>query len=311
LTRRPLPGNQATSALSRPDRYLMNFTKQLRHAIEYIVFMALGFVIRALPLELASRWSGAGWRLFAPHFRRHQRALTNLALAFPEKSPAQIQQIALGMWDNLGRTFAEFFHIEEIVSGDRIQMDPPELFEALRAHVGGFVACSLHMGNWEIVSQAALRLGRRPAGVYQKITNPLVDRYVSAIRAPLYPGGLMQKSPRTARALLRYAREGGCVAFLADQRERRGIIAPFFGRPALSPSFPALVARSLDAPLFVCRAKRLDGVRFSLRVERLIVPQTADRDADVATATRAIQSAFELMIREAPDQWMWAHRRWD
>jgi Kdo2-lipid IVA lauroyltransferase/acyltransferase len=285
--------------------------RRLRHRLEYIAFLAVVAAIRALPLELASRWSGASWRIVAPRLSRHRRALNHLALAFPEKSVAEIQEIALGMWDNLGRTFAEFFHIEEIVKSDRIQMEPPELFDALRAHTGGFVACSLHLGNWEIVSQAALRLGRPPASVYQKITNPLVDRYVSAIRAPLYPGGLTEKSSRTARILLRYAREGGCVAFLADQREWRGIAAPFFGRPAPSTSFPALIARSLDTPLFVCRAKRLSGVRFSLRVEELAMPRTADRDADVAAATRAIQAAFESMIREAPDQWMWAHRRWD
>jgi Kdo2-lipid IVA lauroyltransferase/acyltransferase len=289
----------------------MTRLRRLRHRFEYIVFLAVVAAIRALPLELASRWSGASWRFVAPRLRRHQRALNHLSSAFPEKTAAEIQQIALGMWDNLGRTFAEFFHIDEIVNSDRIQMEPPELFDALRAHSGGFVACSLHLGNWEIVSQAALSLGRPPAGVYQKITNPLVDRYVSAIRAPLYPGGLTEKSSRTARILLRYAREGGCVAFLADQREWRGIAAPFFGRAAPSTSFPALIARSLDMPLYVCRAKRLSGVRFSLRVEQLTMPRTADRDADVAAATCAIQAAFETMIRDAPDQWMWAHRRWD
>lgn len=288
----------------------MNFTKQLRHRIEYIGFLVLAAAIRALPLELASQWSGASWRFVAPRLRRHQRALNNLALAFPEKNPAEIQQVALGMWDNLGRTFAEFFHLDEIVKGDRIQMEPPELFETLRGLSGG-VMCGLHMGNWEILSQAGLNIGWRPAGVYQKITNPFVDRYVNAIRAPFYPAGLMEKSPRAAKALLRHAREGGCVAFLADQRERRGVGAVFFGRSAPSTPFPALVARSVGAPLYVCSAKRLNGARFVVRVMQVAVPCTSDRDADVASATGGVQSAFEVMIREAPDQWMWAHRRWD
>ncbi len=288
----------------------MNPVKRLRHRIEYIAFLAVAGVVRALPLDVASRWSGAGWRLVAPRLRRHKRALNNLALAFPERSPAEIQLMALGMWDNLGRTFAEFFHLDEIVNSDRIQLERPELFEALRRRGGGMVACGLHMANWEITSQAALRIGKIPAGVYQKITNPLVDRYVNAVRAPFYPGGLMEKSPRTARTLLRYAREGGCAAFLADQREGRGVVAAFFGRPAPSATFPALVARSADTPLYVVRVKRLDGARFSLRFEEVAIPHTTDREADVAAATRAVQSAFERMIREAPEQWMWAHRRW-
>jgi KDO2-lipid IV(A) lauroyltransferase len=305
-----LPGKQAPSAPGRQDRHLMTAARKLRHRLEYVAFLALAKAARALPLETASRWSGRGWRLVAPRLRRHKRALDNLALAFPEKTPAEIEQIALGMWDNLGRTFAEFFHLDEIVGGDRIQMEPSELLETLQGPRAA-VACSLHLGNWEIASQAGLALGWRPAGVYQKITNPFVERYVNAIRAPLYPGGLMEKSLEAARTLLRYTRDGGCTALLADQRDSRGIAAPFFGRPASSTLFPATVARSVGAPLYVLRVKRLNDARFSIRVAEVTVPKTADRDADIAAATRNLQAAFELMIREAPGQWMWAHRRWD
>jgi KDO2-lipid IV(A) lauroyltransferase len=291
----------------------MTAVRNLRHRLEYIVFLAIVAAARTLPLELASRWSGAGWRLVAPRLRRHRRALSNLALAFPEKSQDEIRQMALGMWDNLGRTFAEFFHLDEIVNGDRIQMEDSELFERLRARGddGGVIACSLHMANWEIASQASLPLGWRPAGVYQKITNPFVERYVNNIRIALYPGGLMEKSPQAARTLLRYTRDGGCAALLADQRDSRGITATFFGRPAPSTLFPATVARSANVPLYVFRVKRQNGVRFSIRVVKIIVPQTADRDADIAAATQNLQSSLELMIRDAPEQWMWVHRRWD
>jgi KDO2-lipid IV(A) lauroyltransferase len=289
----------------------MPFVKRLRHRIEYLVFLAFASLIRALPLETASRWSGAGWRLVAPWLHRHRRALNNLSLAFPEKSPAEIRAIAMGMWDNLGRTFAEFFHLDEIVNGGRIEFEPPELFEIMRQRPGGSVACSLHMANWEIVSQASRPLGWRPAGVYQKIANPFVDRYVSALRASLYPGGLWQKSPQVARNLLRYAREGGCAAILADLRDENGLPAPFFGRPAPSTSLPASIARSVGCPLYAFRVKRLNGARFSIRVEEVATPRTDDRNADIAAATLSLQATFEAMIREAPEQWMWAHRRWD
>jgi len=288
----------------------MSPVKSLRHRIEYIAFLSIAGIIRALPLDVASRWSGAVWRLVAPRLRRHQRAVSNLTLAFPEKSPEEIERIALGMWDNLGRTFAEFFHLQEIVDGGRVEFETPEHFDAVRTHGGGMVACGLHMANWEITSQAALRVGARPAGVYQKITNPLVDEYINLVRAPYYPGGLMEKSSHTARALLRYAREGGCAAFLADQREGRGVDVMLFGRPAPSATFPAQIARAVKVPLYVCRAKRIGGARFSLRFEPVVVPHTDDREADVAEGTRAVQATFERMIREAPEQWMWAHRRW-
>ncbi|MGD0721913.1 MAG: hypothetical protein ABR970_12820 [Roseiarcus sp.] len=289
----------------------MTVAKSLRYRLEYVAFLAVARIARALPLETASRWSGAAWRLVAPRLRRHRRALANLRRAYPEKSAAEIGEIALDMWENLGRTFAEFFHIGEIVAGGRIAIEDPAQFERMRAHGGGVVACSLHLGNWELASQLGLRLGWRPAGVYQKIANPFVDRFVNAIRAPLYPGGLIEKSADAARALMRHVRAGGCAALLADQRDSRGVSAPFFGRPAASTLFPALLARALDAPIHVVRIKRLPGARFSARIVDVPVPRTDRRQDDVAAATRDLQAVLEAMIREAPEQWMWAQRRWD
>jgi Kdo2-lipid IVA lauroyltransferase/acyltransferase len=284
--------------------------KGLRHALEYAVFRLIGGVFAHLPLETASWLSGASWRLVAPHLKRHGRALANLAAAFPEMPPDEREAVARGMWDNLGRSFAEFFHLEEIVGGERIRLEDSPQLASLRAAAPRAVGCSLHMGNWELVAVAALRSGFKPAGVYQKITNPLVDHYVNARRAALYPGGLLEKSPRTAVQLMHIAKAGGSVAFLADQRESRGVSVPFFGRPAPSTPFPALVAETLNLPLFAFCVKRENGARFSIKIETVALSRTGNRDADVAATTAALQATYEGFVREAPEQWMWAHRRW-
>ena len=288
----------------------MSETVSRRQYAEYFAFRLTAAMARALPLEVASHLSGLGWRVVAPRLKRHRRALDALAFAFPEKSAAERQHIAVAMWDNLGRTFAEFFHIKRIVDDRRIALEPLERFAAIAAR-GPFIICTLHMGNWEIGSQAGLRFGLPLAGVYQKLTNPLVDEWTRQIRAPLYPGGLFDKSPATARALIKMARSGGYPAFVADLREGRGVEVPFFGRPAKSNPFPALIARTTGLPLYAARVMRLPNAHFSVRIEPVEVPRTDDRDADVETATAALQARFEEFIREAPEQWMWAHRRWD
>jgi KDO2-lipid IV(A) lauroyltransferase len=85
---------------------------------------------------------------------------------------------------------------------------------------------------------------------------------------------------------------------------------PFFDMPAPSTPFPALVARALDLPLYAARLVREPGVRFRLSLERVEVPRTSDRNADVQAATANLHHIFERTIREKPEQWMWAHRRW-
>ena len=283
---------------------------QLRHRLEYVAFAALAAVATALPLDLASAVSGFLWRLIAPRLARQKRALDNLALALPETTEAERRRIALAMWDNLGRTFAEFFHIQQILAEQRVVLEPFEKFETIVA-AGPFVACTLHLGNWELASHAGLRFGLPIAGVYQSLTNPLVDRWLYERRRPLYPGGLFDKSPATSRALIKLSRAGGYPAFVADLREGRGVEVPFFGRPAWSNPFPALVARVAGVPLYAVAVVRTKGAHFAMRIEMVEVPRGGDRDADVLATTAALQARFEQFIRETPEQWMWAHRRWD
>jgi Kdo2-lipid IVA lauroyltransferase/acyltransferase len=289
---------------------LKNRTSSWREKLEFAGFRLVAAAGAALPLETASAWSGWCWRLVAPRLKRHRRALDNLALAYPEMSADERQRVAVAMWDNLGRTFAEFFHLPEILAEERLALEPFERFEAI-AKGGPFVVCVLHMGNWELCSQAGLRFGVPLAGFYRGLSNPLIDAWILQKRAPMYPGGLFEKTPGTIRALLRLAKEGGYPAFVADQREGRGVETTFFGHPAMSTPFPALIARTVGMPLYAARVLRKPGVRFTMRIEPVEAPRTADRDADVRAATQGVQSRFEEFVREAPEQWMWAHRRWD
>ncbi len=288
----------------------MTFSKDLRFRLEYAGFRVLQAVARAYPLEAASRHSGYLWRLIAPRLYRQERALKNLALAFPEMPLDERRKLAADMWENLGRTFGESFHLRKIVAEGRIRFEPEERFDEI-ARGGPFVVCSLHLGNWEIIAAGGKRLGLPVTGVYQRLSNPYVDAETHMLREFLYEGGLLPKTPVTARALLRVARQGGCAAFLADLRDDRGATVPFFGHPARSNTFPALLARTAGLPLYAGAAFRQKDVRFIIRIEPVPVPHTKDRAADAIVATAALQKQFEAFIREAPEQWMWAHRRWD
>jgi KDO2-lipid IV(A) lauroyltransferase len=283
---------------------------RIRERVEFEALRLVAAGIAALPLETASDLSGRGWRLVAPRLKRHRRALDNLALAYPDMSAEERQRLAVAMWENLGRTFAEFFHIPRIIAEERITFEPLQQFEAIGAG-GPCVVCGEHLGNWEILAYSGIRFGMPFTGVYQNLSNGLVDKWLWEKRAPLYPGGLYGKAPATARALLRVAREGGHPAFFADQRTGHGIPVPFFGRPASSLTFPAVIARTVGIPLYVGRVLRQPGVRFTIHAARVEVPKTADREADIRAATANLQACIEQFVREAPEQWMWAHRRWD
>ena len=282
-----------------------------RIRIEYILFRVVAGLIGALPLDFASAVSGRIWRFLAPWLPRQQRAHEGLALAFPELSFAERERILSAMWDNLGRTFAEFFHLPQILAEERVTFEEPEKFAAIISH-GPFIVCSLHLGNWELAGVAGLRLKLPMAGVYQALTNPLVDRWTYEKRRPFFPGGLFDKSPATSRALIWLARAGEATCFLHRRLARGARRRCALLRPpgSLEPPFPLLLARASGLPLYAVRVKRVGGAHFSMNIEPVAVPVSDDRDADVLAATAALQARFEEFIRETPEQWMWSHRRW-
>ncbi|MHB2166294.1 lysophospholipid acyltransferase family protein [Alsobacter sp. R-9] len=278
--------------------------------LEDVGFRIVAAVFRSLPLDASSALSGAIWRVVAPWLRRHRRADRNLAASIPELGPDERARILAGMWTVLGRTFAEAFQLDVLAADpDRIDLRiDPALLGRMRA--GSMVLASMHSGNWEVAALAARKAGIPIAGVYQSLKNPLVDATVTGMRAPFYPLGLFTKGHETVFRLMRILRGGGTLAVLADLREHKGIAVPFFGRPAPTNPFPALIARSQGVPLVAVRVIRLDGARFAVEAEEVPVRQTADRSADVEATTAALHAVFERWIRERPEQWMWGHRRW-
>ncbi|UDL95457.1 lauroyl acyltransferase [Lichenihabitans sp. PAMC28606] len=282
----------------------------LKFGLEYAGFQLAALILGSLSVEAASNLSGSIWRKLAPRFRRHERALAHLASAFPELSSDEREAIAIAMWENLGRTFGEAFHLKEIAASGRVTIENQAIFEDWAAREGGKVACAGHLGNWELAILGISQRGLKPWSIYQRIKNPYVDRRVAGMRGFLYTGGLVQKNPALPRLFMRVLREGGTIGFLADLREFSGVDVPFFGRLAPSTTFPALLARSVNAPILMVRMQRLPGVRFVQSFELIQTPITEDRKADVTNATAMIHAAFERYIRDRPEQWMWAHRRW-
>ena len=294
------PNASAPQAISWPMR------------LEAYGFRAVAAFARALPVDQASALSGAIWRTIAPWLRRDKRAMRQIAQALPELPPDEHRQIIDRMWRNLGRNFGEAFHLDDIVADPRritiIASDAT--MDRLKTN-RKLVVVSLHTGNWEIASVAFSKSTGIPVtGIYQRLKNPLVNEDVVAMRDKFYPLGLFPKGKDAIVKMLRIVKQGGAAALLADLRDFRGLAVPFFGRPAPSTPIPAMISITQDAPILVGRVIRKEGAFFDVEFKLLDYTPTGERDADIAALTALLHAQFEIWIREYPDQWMWAHRRW-
>lgn len=278
---------------------------------EWAVLAVAVFLFRQVPVDRASAAMGFLWRKFAPFNRRHKRALHHLELAMPELSAAERRRIIDGMWDNLGRVTAETFQIDRLIRDEaRFELKVDARTDAILNGAGPCVFVSMHSACWELCVTPAYQRGLPIAGVYQALKNPYSDALVRSLRGTLYPLGLYSKGHQTARRLLSILRTGGTFALMADLRERRGVKVPFFGRQAFATPVPATLARACGVPIVIGRVVRLEGARF--RIEGICIDAASDgeKEADILATTAAIHAQFEAWIREAPQQWMWIHRKW-
>ena len=297
--------------------------RDLEFRAEYALLRLIVGLVRALPLSFAVTASAWTWRRLAPLIsrERHRRALDNLAIAFPEKSEAERQTIALAHWENLGRVMAETMQIDRIVREPwRIEIESDAIFARYKGKLGSAVGVSLHMGNWELAIWPLVAAGANPAAIYRSVNNPYVDQYLRNQRRDLYPGGLFGRgkvegdhgeSQRTARIITDYVRQGGRLGLVCDLYDRTGIPVPFFGKPARTQAIAAMIARRVGARIWLARCVRVGTEsRFRVQLRELKVPRSPNQADDIRQIMADMQLQFEEWIREAPEQWMWSNRRW-
>jgi KDO2-lipid IV(A) lauroyltransferase len=316
----PLRRAQRNEPLSTP---VASPLRDLQFRLEYLVLRAIAGAVRLVPLDTATHFSAWCWRRLAPHInpKRHNRALDNLRIAFPDKTEAERTAIALEHWENLGRVMAETMRLDQIIADpSRLSIRNPEVFNRYSSKLGPIVGASLHMGNWELAIWPLTISGANPACVYRSVNNPYVDRYIRYQRRDLYPGGLFgrgkvggehDESQKTARLIMDFVRRGGRLGVVCDLYDRTGLPVPFFGKDARTVTIPAMIARRTGARIWMSRCMRVGkDSRFEIELKELRVPRTANHSEDVKSATVEMTRQFEAWVTEMPEQWMWSNRRW-
>lgn len=251
-------------------------------------------------------------RYLGPLLPVHKIADINIAHALPELGEAERRQALAGMWDNLGRVFCEYPHLNDASILQAVEeVDGAEhLRDALAGDRPVFIF-SGHLGNWELCPRVSAAKGMPLHLLYRAANNPSVDALLRSVRAP-YTAGLYDKGKGAARAIIRAVQQHEPVAMLVDQKTSDGVMLPFFGMQTPTSDVVAHLVLKYQACVLPSRCIRLNrDCRFKVVVEPpLQFTLTGDVAADRRLIMDQVHDVLERWIRQTPDQWFWMHRRW-
>ena len=287
---------------------------KLRYLAEAALFFAFMGLFQLLGVDRASALGGFIGRQILARTHVTRRARDNLVAAFPEKDTGEVDAIIEEMWDNLGRTVAEYPHLDKFrVTGanPRIEVVGLDRVDRVLASGKGIIFLSGHFANWEIMPITAADYGVKGGTVYRPVNNPYVDRWMVRQRTENGPAEVVSKGAQGTRRIFTLLRGGKSIFILVDQKTNEGIPANFFGRMAMTTPAPAVLGLKIGAVLLPVTNERMGGARFRVTVHEPITPvATGDHDRDVLTVTQEINDVLEAVIRRRPSQWLWIHRRW-
>jgi KDO2-lipid IV(A) lauroyltransferase len=284
-----------------------------------IAQLAIGVLslLRLVPPDRALNFADRLGRWVGPKVGRHRVAVDNLRKAFPEKSEAEVQQIASDMWANMTRLAVEYIFLDTLFDFDpdaktvgRVEVIGVERFREMAAEKKPRITLTGHVGNFEMLAIAGTVYGLNAAFMFRPPNNPFLARYIMKARSAGI-GNLLASRRGVAFTLARILENNGTIGVLVDQKFQRGIRTTFFGRECeTSPLVPKL-ARQYDCDVYPARCIRLPGNRFRLELEpKLELPRNEQGEIDAKATAQLLNDIVERWVREHPGQWMWFHKRW-
>ncbi len=275
----------------------------------WLVWLGVGLcmALARLPWPL-QRFLGASIGWLALHLSRSRReaARTNLALCLPELDDAQRDALLRANFRDVGIGLFEFARAwwGSVAPMRRdVRIEGLQILRALQADGRGVLMVSGHFMTLELCGRL-LCDHVQLAGMYRKHRSPVMEWAV--LRGRLRYASAMFGNGDT-RAAIRHLKRGGILWYAPDQdmRGKETVFAPFFGIPAATITATHQFAR-LTGCAVVPFFHRREGNRYVLRIAPPLEPFPTE---DVVVDSARVNAAIEAMVREAPSQYLWLHRR--
>ena len=263
--------------------------------------------MRWLPLRrVAAIGRGLGRALF--HWGRRRVSLINLARCFPEKSAAEREAIARGVFQNLARAtldLGRIWYAPTNAALAHVKLTDAHHLDALRGQVPVIILAP-HFVGLDIGGARFSQAYPEAFSMYSEQKNKVFDAALRRARLR-FGNPLLVTRQQGLRPVLKALKEKKLFYYLPDMDfgAKDAVFVDFFGIKTATVTAMARLCEITGArvvPLITRQTDEGYEARFYPAWEQF---PSGDAEADA----RRMNAFLEDRIREMPDQYFWVHKR--
>jgi Kdo2-lipid IVA lauroyltransferase/acyltransferase len=277
----------------------------------YLVYIPL-YLLSLLPFRVLYFLGDMvyGFLYYIMRYRR-KVVMSNLQIAFPDKTEEERKKIAKRFYHNFVDNFIETLKFLSISTKEferRLEFDTTGIE---RAYPSGkpVQMFTMHNFSWEFANWGMARRAKYPVVViYMPVSNKHIDRIILDMRRRF--GSVMIPATAFRRQYIDWAKKQHMMASVADQSPGNPSHAwwfNFFGKPTPFVTGPEKGARVSDSAVVFVTFYRVRRGYYKVVTEFITDDIRSFPEKEI---TRQYVRFVERSLGEHPDNYLWSHRRW-
>lgn len=279
----------------------------------YLITYPVLWIISRLPYRLFYLLSDALFVLLYYIVGYRKKVVwENLKLVFPEKGDAEIHRLRFKFYEHMCDMFLELVKTMSMTP-DQVRkhyvVSNIELLQEIEREKSVLIVCG-HYANWEWNTSINLYVKSKGYAIYQKIQNPYFEKLVKRIRSKWNTNPITQRE--TVKTVIRNEQLGiramyGMVSDQSPMAQLAQFWGKFMGITVPVYTGPENLARKLDLAVVFGKVSKLKRGYYSM--ELIPITRRGKETAEHEITNRFLD-LLEMQIREAPQYYLWTHRRW-
>ena len=282
--------------------------------LAFVVIYPILWVTSMLPFRLLYGVSdGLYFILYRLVGYRKKTVSENLKLVFPEKSEAERKRIEKKFYHHLCDMILEAVKSMNIHKEDmkkRFKFTNIELIKDFEKRNKSISLMCAHYGSWEWIFILQAYTSHKTFAIYKRLNNKYFDRMIRKIRARY--NSYLITTKETAYVLTENKKKGLLTinGFAADQSPKKNKAyhwSKFMGIDVPVHTGAEMLSKKLDLSVVFFSVKRVKRGFYETTFKTLTEAPNNFEDYKITDQFIAL---VENQIYEAPEYYLWTHKRW-